>query len=328
MTKNIKKSGVALILFFFFSCFLFFSPLETEAAGLVPCGGDGEPVCTLCHLIIGIDGIIDWGFKILVFVAVLVIVIAGIMYIVSTGNDQEMEKAKNMVKQALTGAIIVFGAWLIVNTTMLMLGTQSDLGLGINVTGWSTFSCEAGAAVVTEEPVIPICGDGRCTGDENTTCPSDCLVGVCTGTESACCKPSMLASGKCAACSGCVAFSNGYSALCYRTNGNSCQLNSGLATKLQNANLSSVGLQVSEAWPPTVTHSSACHANGTCADVRCMSGCRNETPASIKIKYDAMKNAGLNVLFETTSGNCGPYTALGINCSSPSTMTNPSFHVS
>lgn len=142
--KNYNKRKVISIVVFLFVFFLVFSPFFADAAGLVPCGGrdaagNDEPPCTLCHLIIGIDGIIDWGFTILVFVAILVIVIAGIMYIISTGNEQEMEKAKNMVKQALTGAIIVFGAWLLINTTMMLMGTKSDLGIGVS--GWSSFTC-------------------------------------------------------------------------------------------------------------------------------------------------------------------------------------------
>ncbi|MFA6383569.1 MAG: hypothetical protein WCX17_04040, partial [Parcubacteria group bacterium] len=156
------------------------------------------------------------------------------------------------------------------------------------------------------------------------------LPGACVGTNAACCK----AGTRCTDCSGCVSYSNNYSALCYKgAPGNTgCQLNSNLKNKLDAVNWSAGGgAQVSEAWPPTVIHfaSSICHTNGTCADVRCLSGCRNTSVANVKAIYDALRAAGLNVLFETRPGNCQPYINAGVtNCSSPSTMTSPSFHVS
>lgn len=310
MKIEIKKRKKVFIAVLFFFLFLASFPLFSDAAGIVPCGrnsGTAEEMapCTLCHLIIGIKKIIDFGSTILVIVAVVVIVAAGIMYVISAGSDQQMEKAKNLLKQALTGFTVVLGAWLIINTAMLVLSVNYA-NLGITTAGWSDFACSTAPISTTLPPAPP---------------PPP---GACTGTEAACCKPST----NCVACSGCVAFSNSYPNLCYQSGTNSCQLNSTLASKIQSANLESSGMQVSEAWPPTVPHSNPCHSIGTCADIRCMDQCISETPANIKIKYEALRNAGLNVLFETTSGNCGPYTALGINCSSPSTMTNPSFHVS
>lgn len=148
-----QKSYAKKIFTFFVFLILVFSPFLVEAAGLVPCGGNNEEMCTLCHLIIGIKGLIDWGFTILVFIALLAIVIAGIMYIVSAGSDQEMEKAKNMVKQTLTGVAIILGAWLLINTTFLLLGKKGNLGIG--VTDWNSFSCITTAAVVTPTPTPP-----------------------------------------------------------------------------------------------------------------------------------------------------------------------------
>lgn len=121
---------------------------EGASSGLVPCGRntdnpetaqDETDACTLCHFIVGIKSLIDWGFGILVFVAIAALVISGIMYIVSAGNESMMEKAKGYIKQTLTGFIIVLGAWLIINYTMVLLGTRSDLG--ISVGGWSDFEC-------------------------------------------------------------------------------------------------------------------------------------------------------------------------------------------
>ncbi|MFA7466623.1 MAG: hypothetical protein WCZ08_04415, partial [Parcubacteria group bacterium] len=57
----------------------------------------------------------------------------------SAGNEETMETAKNFIKQSLYGVAIVLGAWLIVNTTMWLLATNDDLGIG--VAGWDEFNC-------------------------------------------------------------------------------------------------------------------------------------------------------------------------------------------
>ena len=157
---------------------------------------------------------------------------------------------------------------------------------------------------------------GKSTGSTITS-------GPCLGTNAGCCK----AGTKCADCKNCGNFSNSYGSLCYKgAPGNTgCKLNTILAGKVNSANLSSVNAEVSEVWPPTVYHASACHQDGTCADVRCKKGCANETVANVKKIYDALKNASLTPVFESTS--CAQYTAAGIYCKYYSTMTGASFHV-
>jgi len=138
-----QKLIAFFILLFLAGCFLFFS--TADAAGIVPCGrntGTAEEMqsCTLCHLFIGIHRIIEWGFKILIFVAVASLVGAGIMYIISAGNEKMMETAKNLTKHTLMGFAIVLGAWLIVNYSMILLSKKSDLGIG--VVNWNEFNCD------------------------------------------------------------------------------------------------------------------------------------------------------------------------------------------
>ncbi|MFA7466461.1 MAG: hypothetical protein WCZ08_03540, partial [Parcubacteria group bacterium] len=114
MDKN-KKNILflsAIILVSFFS-FFFFSN-DAVAQGIVHCGRSGtgyEDRCTLCDLIIGIYAIITWGRNILIIVGVAAITIGGVMYIVSAGNEETMETAKNFIKQSLYGVAIVLGAW-------------------------------------------------------------------------------------------------------------------------------------------------------------------------------------------------------------------------
>jgi len=185
---------ILFVALFLAGCFLFFS--TADAAGIVPCGrnaGTAEEMqpCTLCHLFIGIHRIIEWGFKILTFVAVASLVGAGIMYIISAGNEKMMETAKNLTKHTLMGFAIVLGAWLIVNYSMILLSKQDDLGIG--VTSWSEFNCDTSSDLGEEGSMSPsnssrwLCvSAGNCRIDSNgsysseeecensPTCSNDC----------------------------------------------------------------------------------------------------------------------------------------------------------
>ena len=142
MTKiKITKIFSVLFLIFILGAYLIF-PFVSNAT-LVPCGrsDQGGSMCTLCHLIIGIKGLIDYGFTIMLIVGIVMIVIAGIVYIVSAGNDGVMKTAKGLLTNALVGFGIILGAWLIINTTMWVLGTKGDLGIGVH--SWNSFTCNS-----------------------------------------------------------------------------------------------------------------------------------------------------------------------------------------
>lgn len=173
-----RKIIILLVILLLAGCFLFSSTVD---ASLVPCGKTSGTTkemkpCTLCHLIVGIDRIIDWGFKILTFVAIAALVAAGIIYIISAGNEKLMETAKNFAKYTLAGFAIVLGAWLIVNYTMILLSKESDLGIGI--ISWSEFNCETdsdlGKTGSDDPSCIPL--GGNCSRESSS--PS-CCEGAC-----------------------------------------------------------------------------------------------------------------------------------------------------
>ncbi len=110
----------------------------TDNSGLIKCGRPGQNMCTLCDLIKGINDIVQFLMKISIGIALLAITIGGILYIVSSGDSGMMDKAKSAIKNALIGFIIVFSAYLIVNTTIVYLGTKTDLGISAH---WGTFDC-------------------------------------------------------------------------------------------------------------------------------------------------------------------------------------------
>jgi hypothetical protein len=143
---NFKVLVFAFIFISVLAVLLF--PAVSHASPLVPCGrsDQGGTMCTLCDFIVGIKGLIDYGFKIMVFVALVMLVISGVVYIVSAGNTGMMDMAKGLLKNVLIGFSIILGAWLIINTIMLIMGTKGsgDEGgvLGIKIERWDKFKCE------------------------------------------------------------------------------------------------------------------------------------------------------------------------------------------
>ncbi|NCU41833.1 MAG: hypothetical protein EOM19_03870, partial [Candidatus Moranbacteria bacterium] len=86
------------------------------SSGLVPCGRqcdnpdteeDETQMCNLCHLIVGMDRILDYLLLLLGFVAFLMLVVAGIMYLVSAGNQTIISSAKKAIGAGLVGFTIV-----------------------------------------------------------------------------------------------------------------------------------------------------------------------------------------------------------------------------
>lgn len=120
-------------------------------SGIVPCGRNSGPIevqqrCTLCHLVIGIQGLIQWGLKVMIPVALVMIMIGGVYYVVSAGNESMMESAKKFITSVAIGVAVMLGGWVIINTTLYIIGSKSDLGVNeglsrIKARNWYTFEC-------------------------------------------------------------------------------------------------------------------------------------------------------------------------------------------
>lgn len=113
--------------------------------GIVPCGrNEGTEAekapCTLCHLVVGFQRLVQYGMYMVVTLALVGIFCAGVMYMVSTGDEGMMTQAKGFLKVSLIGFAVVIASWLIVNVTMWALGTKGDLGIG--VVKWNQFTCD------------------------------------------------------------------------------------------------------------------------------------------------------------------------------------------
>lgn len=127
---------------FLFAAVIFLSAVpmrEANADGLVPCGFAGGPICTTCHLVIGVKGVIDWGMNVMTFFAIAIITAMGIVYIVSAGNSGMMTTAKNGIKATMIGFAVMLGSWVIVNLFMTTLANNGVVSQGGK---WSDFTCD------------------------------------------------------------------------------------------------------------------------------------------------------------------------------------------
>ncbi len=82
--------------------------------GIVPCGDAGEPKCDVCHFILLGFNIITFFRNILIVACIVIITIAGVIYIVSAGNQAMITKAKDALKYALLGVLIILVGWVVV----------------------------------------------------------------------------------------------------------------------------------------------------------------------------------------------------------------------
>lgn len=111
---------------FFIFYFLFFVSLAS-AAGLVPCGGEGEPFCTWCHLMQLIKNIIDFMIKIILPIAAIMIVYGGVIMMIAGGSPEKFNRGKSIVWSAIIGIVIALLAWLVLDTIFKVL-TRNRIG--------------------------------------------------------------------------------------------------------------------------------------------------------------------------------------------------------
>ena len=135
--KKTENEIIAKIFILSFLLIISFSIVSSAFAAdaLVPCGLEGKADCTLCHLVIGFNNIYNYLLAILLAATTLVVVVAGVMYMVSSGDKGMIEKAKSALTYALTAMILALTAWLIINATLSALGYTK-------VSNWWTFSCD------------------------------------------------------------------------------------------------------------------------------------------------------------------------------------------
>lgn len=144
-----------LLLFVVSGLVVSLAPSPAEAA-LVPCGRSSgtaaeQAPCTICHVVIGAQGLIQWGLNIMTIIAITVTFAMAVLYVISAGDEGMMGTAKGGIKAALIGFAVMLSAWLIVNVVLTVLSVNSSGPLGGLVqNGTFKFSCDPNSTVRTQ----------------------------------------------------------------------------------------------------------------------------------------------------------------------------------
>jgi len=143
---------------------------DTSSSQLVPCTDN----CTLCHLYIGVHRIYTYlVWNLLYWIAATTIVIAGLLYMISTGSKL-IDAAKRALQYGIGGFLIAVCSWLIITIIMNALGAT-------NAGNWYTFSCDTTpsseyfkkefAKTSSDSKVAQSPGEKNTTTDNKSTAP-------------------------------------------------------------------------------------------------------------------------------------------------------------
>jgi hypothetical protein len=106
-----------------------------------PAGGSSVVIdCTLCHLLVMIDGIVDFVLlKLVPPIATLGLIFAGISFYGAMGNPEKYNRAKTALLSIIIGLAIIYASWVIINEVFVeIMGMASWVGFG---EGWFRINC-------------------------------------------------------------------------------------------------------------------------------------------------------------------------------------------
>ena len=144
--------GIALIMFV---------PLIVSAqTPLVPCGTSYAPTpCSLCHLFTLTQRILNFlAWIIAPTLAVLVVAISGFKILISGPAPGKRNEGINSIKIAITGLLIVFAAWVVINEVLLFftnppLDGAAKLNIADIPLPWHKIECVIPEVTIT--PPLP-----------------------------------------------------------------------------------------------------------------------------------------------------------------------------
>lgn len=121
-----NKLLLSLLVIFLFSTFA----LPANAGGLVPCGGPGEEMCTLCDFFKLGQNIINFLLEdVALPLTTVMIAVGGVTLAISGGSPKRLELGKKILTSAVIGLIVVLASWLIINTIInLLSGGEQPTG--------------------------------------------------------------------------------------------------------------------------------------------------------------------------------------------------------
>lgn len=219
--------------------------------------------CNACKLVQLVNNVIQFLIFIAVLLGTLMFILAGFKFVTAGGNAGQIKEAKKMFVDVTIGMIIVLTGFLIVDTVMKVLVGNSLLNAG----PWNEIQCVANPDATAPAGPIVIGPAPGTPGNVGTPgCPT------CQSIEGIPCK-----------------------------HVSSCTVDPSYAQNL--SQLSSYGLIITEAYPPTIQHQNACHSNGTCTDVAFADS--NYSVERIQQFQAAAQAAGYRAVYEPgPSGPC------------------------
>jgi len=208
----------------------------------------------------------------IVFVAPLMIAYSGFLLVVSQGDSGKRTEARKILTNTIVGIVIALAGWLIVDALMAVLYNRNA-----SVPGTSTV-LGTWSQLITSGGELP-CLDVRGSVAPSVAPPPTVVVAV-------------------PGCPTCVSLVD--KGLTCKVS-SSCTLDPTVANRLVTLKNNFSGTwTITEAFPPTATHSNPCHANGTCVDA----GFRGNTVYTAtnigEFTTDA-RSANLRPVFETVS---------------------------
>lgn len=118
-------------------------PVISLAAGLVPCGGaPPEQACQFCDIFVLLKRLVDFVIITLVPIsAVLLLTVGGAMFIFSGGNPGLTNKGRSIMTAVVWGLVIIYCAWLLVNTFLVLIGLNSLEFGSWKMSEWFVIKC-------------------------------------------------------------------------------------------------------------------------------------------------------------------------------------------
>ena len=112
---------------------------QVKAAGLVPCGGEGEPACQLCHFFVMLNEILKFGITYIIPpIAILLIAWGGAQMLLAGLRPASYKAGLETIQWVVIGVAVILGAWIIVNTFFMFIGVANWTGLR---EGWFEIDC-------------------------------------------------------------------------------------------------------------------------------------------------------------------------------------------
>ena len=111
---------------------------------IVPCGTEANPEpCNLCHLWHLASNIINFlSFNLAIPLATLLFVAAGVIFLISGGNQEKVALARNIFTNTVIGLVIIFCSWMLIDTLIKSIATSGTTEAWNVVYFWNEFpSC-------------------------------------------------------------------------------------------------------------------------------------------------------------------------------------------